>query len=109
MILENSPPYANYELHAGHILEQVYNSFILKNLNHFKHPTKCVCGIDVNGLPIIRSVLKKYPNLPEFQLKKKCEQLVTFYSKQIIDSFKKYRQSTEWKPNGKSNWKPIFL
>lgn len=58
-ILHDGPPYANGDLHVGHILNKTLKDIIVryKNMAGFKAPY--IHGWDTHGLPIERQAIKK--------------------------------------------------
>lgn len=76
-VLHDGPPYANGDMHCGHMLNRILKDFVVryKNMQGFKTPF--VFGWDTHGLPIENQVTKSGVNrketpLPEFR--KKCEE-----------------------------------
>ncbi len=71
-ILHDGPPYANGNMHCGHMLNRLLKDFVVryKNMSGFKTPF--VFGWDTHGLPIETQVTKsgvdrKKTPLPEFR------------------------------------------
>lgn len=58
-IFHDGPPYANGDIHYGHILNKVLKDFVLKYKNMKGHSTESIMGWDCHGLPIELQVDKK--------------------------------------------------
>ncbi len=58
-IFHDGPPYANGDIHYGHILNKVLKDFVIKYKNMSNHQTKVIMGWDCHGLPIELQVDKK--------------------------------------------------
>ena len=76
-VLHDGPPYANGDMHCGHMLNRVLKDFVVryKNMQGFKTPF--VFGWDTHGLPIENQVTKSGVNrktTPIVEFRKKCEE-----------------------------------
>lgn len=76
-VLHDGPPYANGDMHCGHMLNRVLKDFVIryKNMQGFKTPF--VFGWDTHGLPIENQVTKSGVNrktTPISIFRKKCEE-----------------------------------
>ena len=76
-VLHDGPPYANGDMHCGHMLNRVLKDFAVryKNMQGFKTPF--VFGWDTHGLPIENQVTKSGVNrktTPVAEFRKKCEE-----------------------------------
>ena len=76
-VLHDGPPYANGDMHCGHMLNRVLKDFVIryKNMQGFKTPF--VFGWDTHGLPIENQVTKSGVNrktTPVAEFRKKCEE-----------------------------------
>ena len=76
-VLHDGPPYANGDMHCGHMLNRVLKDFVVryKNMQGFKTPF--VFGWDTHGLPIENQVTKSGVNrktTPVSEFRKKCEE-----------------------------------
>ena len=75
--LHDGPPYANGNMHCGHMLNRILKDFVVryKNMQGFKTPF--VFGWDTHGLPIENMVTKSGVNrktTPIVEFRKKCEE-----------------------------------
>ena len=76
-LLHDGPPYANGDMHCGHMLNRILKDFVVryKNMNGYKTPF--VFGWDTHGLPIENQVTKSGINRktsPIVEFRKKCEE-----------------------------------
>lgn len=76
-VLHDGPPYANGNMHCGHMLNRILKDFVVryKNMQGFKTPM--VFGWDTHGLPIENQVTKSGVNrktTPIVEFRKKCEE-----------------------------------
>ena len=75
-VLHDGPPYANGDMHCGHMLNRVLKDFVVryKNMQGFKTPF--IFGWDTHGLPIENQVTKSGVNrktTPVADFRKMCE------------------------------------
>src|SRR5574344_1357209 len=61
-ILHDGPPYANGNIHCGHMLNVVLKDFIIRYKNMSGFYTPYVFGWDTHGLPIENNVTKSGVN-----------------------------------------------
>lgn len=80
-ILHDGPPYANGNIHTGHVLNKILKDIIIrsKNMNGFCAPI--VFGWDTHGLPIENAMLK--------QLKKNAEDFDALSLRQACANYAK--------------------
>ena len=76
-VLHDGPPYANGDMHCGHMLNRILKDFVVRYKNMQGYKTPFVFGWDTHGLPIENQVTKSGINrkttpIPEFR--KKCEE-----------------------------------
>ena len=76
-VLHDGPPYANGDMHCGHMLNRILKDFVVryKNMNGYKTPF--VFGWDTHGLPIENQITKSGVNrktTPIVEFRKKCEE-----------------------------------
>ncbi len=95
-VFHDGPPYANGDIHYGHILNKVLKDFVLKYKNMTGKQTKVIMGWDCHGLPIELQVDKKLG-------KKKRE----MSKSQIIDECRKY--ATKQIANQKEQFKRLGI
>ena len=74
-VLHDGPPYANGDMHCGHMLNRILKDFVIryKNMQGFKTPF--VFGWDTHGLPIENQVTKSGVNrktTPIVEFRQKC-------------------------------------
>ncbi|MBP5216412.1 MAG: class I tRNA ligase family protein, partial [Bacilli bacterium] len=71
-VLHDGPPYANGDMHCGHMLNRLLKDFVIRYKNMAGYRTPFVFGWDTHGLPIETQVTKsgvdrKKTPLPEFR------------------------------------------
>jgi len=84
-ILHDGPPYANGDIHMGHVINKVLKDIVVKykTMNGFKAPY--VPGWDCHGLPIEAKVFtelgEKAKTLSKLEIRKLCKQYASKYVK----------------------------
>ena len=76
-ILHDGPPYANGDMHCGHMLNRILKDFVVRYKNMQGYKTPFVFGWDTHGLPIENQVTKSGINrktTPIVDFRKKCEE-----------------------------------
>lgn len=75
-VLHDGPPYANGDMHCGHMLNRILKDFVVRYKNMQGYKTPFVFGWDTHGLPIENMVTKSGVNrksMPVQDFRKKCE------------------------------------
>ena len=76
-VLHDGPPYANGDIHCGHMLNRILKDFVVRYKNMKGYYTPFVFGWDTHGLPIENQVTKNGVNrktTPIVEFRKKCEE-----------------------------------
>ena len=76
-VLHDGPPYANGDMHCGHMLNRILKDFVVRYKNMCGYKTPFVFGWDTHGLPIENQVTKSGVNrktTPIVDFRKKCEE-----------------------------------
>ncbi len=76
-VLHDGPPYANGNMHCGHMLNRILKDFVVRYKNMQGFNTPFVFGWDTHGLPIENQVTKSGVNrktTPIVEFRKKCEE-----------------------------------
>lgn len=76
-VLHDGPPYANGDIHCGHMLNRILKDFVIRYKNMKGFSTPFVFGWDTHGLPIENMVTKSGVNrktTPIVDFRKKCEE-----------------------------------
>ena len=76
-VLHDGPPYANGDMHCGHMLNRILKDFVVRYKNMQGFNTPFVFGWDTHGLPIENQVTKSGVNrktTPIVEFRKKCEE-----------------------------------
>ncbi len=75
-ILHDGPPYANGDIHMGHLINKVLKDIVVKSRTMQGHDSPYVPGWDCHGLPIESAVQKelgpKMRELSAAQIREKC-------------------------------------
>ncbi len=75
-VLHDGPPYANGDMHCGHMMNRVLKDFVVRYKNMCGFKTPFVFGWDTHGLPIENQVTKSGVNrktTPVVEFRKICE------------------------------------
>ena len=76
-VLHDGPPYANGNMHCGHMLNRILKDFVVRYKNMCGYKTPFVFGWDTHGLPIENMVTKSGVNrktTPIVEFRQKCEE-----------------------------------
>ena len=76
-ILHDGPPYANGDMHCGHMLNRILKDIVVRYKNMSGYNTPFIFGWDTHGLPIENQVTKNGVNrktTPVVEFRKKCEE-----------------------------------
>lgn len=76
-MLHDGPPYANGDMHCGHMLNRLLKDIIIRYKSMSGYYTPFYPGWDTHGLPIENAVTKKGVNrktTPVVEFRKKCEE-----------------------------------
>jgi isoleucyl-tRNA synthetase len=75
-VLHDGPPYANGEIHMGHLLNKVLKDAVVRYLTHRGFDSPYVPGWDCHGLPIEHTVMKalgsKASALAPTEIRERC-------------------------------------
>lgn len=83
-MLHDGPPYANGDMHCGHMLNRILKDIVLRYKAMSGYYTPFIPGWDTHGLPIETAVTKSGVNrktTPLCDFRKKCEE----YAKKQVD------------------------
>ena len=76
-ILHDGPPYANGNIHCGHMLNRILKDFVIRFKNMQGYQTPFTFGWDTHGLPIENNVTKSGVNrktTPIVEFRQKCRE-----------------------------------
>ena len=90
-VFHDGPPYANGEIHLGHLLNKVLKDFVVRSKTMAGFDCPYVPGWDCHGLPIEHKVMQdlaeKAAGMAPMQIRKRCrdyaEKFVKLQSKQM--------------------------
>lgn len=94
--MHDGPPYANGDVHVGHLLNKVLKDVVVKYKLMSGHKVSFRPGSDCHGLPTELSVLKKFGNLNATDLRNKCGEFASHFSKRQNETFKSFGVFAEW-------------
>ena len=84
-ILHDGPPYANGDIHMGHVINKVLKDFVVKYKTMTGYDAPYVPGWDCHGLPIESKVTtelgEKARELPKLKIRDKCRKYASKYVK----------------------------
>lgn len=90
--LHDGPPYANGDIHMGHVINKVLKDFVLKYKTQSGFDAGYVPGWDCHGLPIEVKVVaelgEKAKEMPKPELRKLCQKYASKYVKLQAKQFK---------------------
>jgi isoleucyl-tRNA synthetase len=95
--LHDGPPYANGDVHVGHLLNKTLKDMTSKFHLMSGEKVKFRPGSDCHGLPTELAVQKKHGRLETSELRKKCSQWAKEFSEKQNESFKSFGVLSEWK------------
>lgn len=91
-ILHDGPPYANGDIHMGHVINKVLKDIVLKYRTMKGFQTPYIPGWDCHGLPIEAKVFSelgdKAKTLTKLEIRKLCKQYASKYVKLQSKQFK---------------------
>ena len=92
-ILHDGPPYANGDIHMGHLINKVLKDIVVKFRTMQGLDSPYVPGWDCHGLPIESAIQKelgpKFRELSKDQVRQKCRDYAMKYVKLQGDSFQR--------------------
>jgi isoleucyl-tRNA synthetase len=92
-ILHDGPPYANGDIHMGHVINKVLKDFVVKYKTMTGHDAPYVPGWDCHGLPIEAKVIAelgdKARQMSKPDIRKKCMKYASKYVAIQSEQFQK--------------------
>ncbi len=92
-VLHDGPPYANGDIHMGHLINKVLKDIVVKFRTMQGFDSPYVPGWDCHGLPIESAIQKelgpKFRELSKEELRKKCAAYALKYVKLQGESFQR--------------------
>lgn len=99
-VLHDGPPYANGDLHHGHLLNKVLKDIVCKYKTLTGHKVDFRPGWDCHGLPIETQVDKKLGpkrhDMSKVELRKKYREYAAKFVDVQREQFKRYGALAEW-------------
>jgi isoleucyl-tRNA synthetase len=92
-VLHDGPPYANGDIHMGHLINKVLKDIVVKFRTMQGYDSPYIPGWDCHGLPIESAIQKdlgpKFRELSKDQVRQKCHDYAMKYVKLQSDSFQR--------------------
>ncbi len=99
-VLHDGPPYANGELHEGHLLNKVLKDFVVKSKQMSGFDAPYVPGWDCHGLPIELKVVNELgdaaKSMSQVEIRQKCRAFAKEYVDLHRTGFKRLGITGEW-------------
>lgn len=99
-VLHDGPPYANGNIHHGHILNKVLKDFVVKYRNMAGFQSEFVPGWDCHGLPIEHQVDKelgaKKAEMSKVEVRRACRAYADRFVGIQRDEFKRMMVFADW-------------
>ncbi|MHC5160458.1 MAG: isoleucine--tRNA ligase [Planctomycetota bacterium] len=90
--LHDGPPYANGDIHMGHVINKVLKDFVVKYKTMTGHKAPYVPGWDCHGLPIEVKVMaelgERAKTMSKPEIRKECQKYASKYVKLQTKQFK---------------------
>jgi isoleucyl-tRNA synthetase len=91
-VLHDGPPYANGDIHMGHVINKVLKDLVVKYKTMTGHLSPYVPGWDCHGLPIEAKVMaelgEKAKEMSKPEIRKQCQKYASKYVKIQSKQFK---------------------
>jgi len=84
-VLHDGPPYANGELHEGHLLNKVLKDFVVKSKQMSGYDAPYVPGRDCHGLPIELKVVNELGEEAKLLSQNQIRQRCRAFAKRFVD------------------------
>lgn len=94
--LHDGPPYANGDVHLGHVLNKVLKDFFAKFYLMNGYKLNFRPGFDCHGLPTELAVQKKFGKLDKLELRNRCYSWAEEYSNKQRNTFKELGVFADW-------------
>jgi len=99
-ILHDGPPFANGDIHLGHVLNKVLKDIVVRYKTMRGYDSPYVTGWDCHGLPIEHAVTKELRKsagaLDPVSIRKECEAFARKYIDIQLQQFKRLGILTDW-------------
>ena len=99
-VLHDGPPYANGEIHMGHLLNKVLKDFVVRSLTMQGYDSPYVPGWDCHGLPIEHKVVKdlgaKAATMSHAEIRALCQKDALKWVDIQRDQFRRLGVSGDW-------------
>jgi len=105
-LLHDGPPYANGDLHVGHVLNKVLKDMVVKYKMMSGYKVDYRPGWDCHGLPTELAVQKKVKKrLPQLELREECHKLANSFVDKQMATFRSLGVFGDWDNHYQTNSK----
>ena len=91
-LLHDGPPYANGDIHMGHVINKVLKDFVVKYKTMTGHKAPYIPGWDCHGLPIEVKVMaelgERAKQMSKPEIRKECQKYASKFVKHQTKQFK---------------------
>src|SRR4051794_613361 len=99
-ILHDGPPFANGDIHIGHLINKTLKDVILRFRTMQGHQTPYVPGWDCHGLPIEHKIQEKFKGklreMSTLDIRRECHQYASHYVKVQSEQFQRLGILGDW-------------
>jgi len=99
-ILHDGPPFANGDIHIGHVINKTLKDIILRFKSMEGYQTPYVPGWDCHGLPIEHKIQEKYKaklrEMSKLEVRKECYAYAETYAKLQSEQFQRLGILGDW-------------
>ena len=99
-ILHDGPPYANGDIHLGHVLNKVLKDMIIKYKSMMGYNAPYVPGWDTHGLPIEQKAIKDFGinrhKVSKVEFRERCKEYALKYVNIQREEFKRLGVRGDW-------------
>ena len=99
-VLHDGPPYANGDIHMGHVINKVLKDIVIKYKTMCGYHTPYVPGWDCHGLPIEVKVMAelgdKAKEMDKIEIRQQCQKYASKFVKQQTKQFKSLGIFGDW-------------
>ncbi len=95
-VLHDGPPFANGDIHMGHVLNKVLKDYVVKSRSMLGYRAPFVPGWDCHGLPIEFKVVKESAGLAPVAVRERSEDYARSFIEIQKDQFRRLGVLGDW-------------